>query len=448
MCTNPIKIYNKSKYHDPTNTRVFLQVPCGKCAECIAQKRAEWSLRSSIEYDFCKKNGGYVYFDTLTYNNENIPRFRDHACFQRKHIQDFLKRIRKRIASDYNIRKRAFRYFYVSEYGHQYKRPHYHILFYVSNHELPYYVLKKYIKEEWIYGFTDLNSVKQPFRGIVESEMCCQYVAKYVTKPDSYIFDLQDNYKDIVSKEEFRKYFYPFHQQSTGFGESILFDMTQLEHFKQMFCVFRHTKYTLPLYYIRKLYYNLVTMPDGSSSWQLSENGLQFVPQYKYKLYEDYKNRLCAFVDAAPQFLAVPSICRKVTSFIAKNDLYFPEHSQVSGCDIRYCTLFLRLFDSDFLAKFAFWKRFEEGYIDLTQLENYKDFAYDNELVYLSFYGDGSENRAVLSARIDAAFVPKYKVFDSLLKVFKSSIGELKMLNLEKQLKFKRMFNYLEYANC
>lgn len=423
-----------------------MTVPCGKCPECIQQKRAEWSLRSAVEFDYCTKNGGYVYFDTLTYRDRDIPRYREHACFLRKHLQDFLKRIRKRIAKDYGIKERAFRYFYVSEYGHEHKRPHYHILFFVPG-SFPYTALKKYIKEEWIYGFTDLNSVKFPFRGVVQNQFCCEYVAKYVSKPDNYISSLYDHLKDELSKDEFRRYFHPFHQQSTGFGEALLFDKKNLEHFKEMFCIFNRKKYTLPVYYVRKLYYNLVTNSDGSQSWRENDLGCQFIPQYKYALYEDYTERLRAFVDAVPQYLTISKVYHDVKLFLDKDADLFSENSVSDFSSIDSICKFFRCFDSDFLSRYSYWCRFVKGYLiqddSFHPLINFT--ANEKVLIELDCFTD--VDRHLLTASLDASTEKEFLFFDKLLTVIRSSLGELDKNVARLKEKTRKLFNYLDYGN-
>ena len=444
MCTSPIKVLNKSHYHSPKALRLYITVPCGKCAECIAQKKAEWSLRSSIEYDYCVRNGGYVFFDTLTYSPDNLPRFREHACFQRKHIQDFLKRIRKRIVVEHGIKQRAFRYFYVSEYGHEHKRPHYHILFFVSS-ILPYTDLKKYIKEEWIHGFTDLNSVKFSYRGIVKSLFCCQYVAKYVTKPDSFIYELYESMKYDISLEDFRKHFAPFHQQSTGFGESLLFDSKNLENFKEMFCVFNRKRFTLPMYYIRRLYYKLVENPDGSKSWRENDLGIQLIPQYKYKLYEDYTENLRSFVDSLPQLFRIPKVVQNLWTFFNKDDDQCGRLPRPDSCDYDILCSFFRRFDNDFLTRYAYWKRFEQGYIIYDSSFHPLNLL-ANEKV-LSYFDCYSADRSVLLTSLDSTTEPENLFFDSLLTNIRSSLGECDMNLLNLTDKTKRLFTFLNYGN-
>jgi len=55
-------------------------------------------------------------FLTLTYDNENLPAT---GSLNKKHFQDFMKRLRKRIG-------RPLRFFHCGEYGDKFARPHYH----------------------------------------------------------------------------------------------------------------------------------------------------------------------------------------------------------------------------------------------------------------------------------------------------------------------------------
>lgn len=69
MCLNPIKIRNPTQNISRSGgQKLMLEVPCNQCAECQLAKRAEWSFRSYQELQHTFRNGGFVYFDTLTYS--------------------------------------------------------------------------------------------------------------------------------------------------------------------------------------------------------------------------------------------------------------------------------------------------------------------------------------------------------------------------------------------
>lgn len=106
-CLHPITLRR------PGRVPERFEVPCGKCSLCLSRKRSDWSFRLMCETELADS----AYFITLTYNDENCP-----CICNKKHIQDFLKRFRKRINSA------PVRYFCVCDYGGKFGRPHYHLL--------------------------------------------------------------------------------------------------------------------------------------------------------------------------------------------------------------------------------------------------------------------------------------------------------------------------------
>jgi len=96
-----------------------IDVPCGKCAACLTNRRTDWTLRLSIEMEYAST----AHFITLTYSDENIYYNKDFKpSVYKKDMQDYMKRIRKHCPES------KIRYYLVGEYGTQTKRPHYHIL--------------------------------------------------------------------------------------------------------------------------------------------------------------------------------------------------------------------------------------------------------------------------------------------------------------------------------
>lgn len=109
-------------------------VPCGRCDACLVRMRQEWTYRLREEERHCKCS----FFITLTYDNENLPIrefveedtgavFYD-ACNNKKDIQDFNKRLRKRLASE-GVKTR---FYLISEYGPNTQRPHYHGIYFLD----------------------------------------------------------------------------------------------------------------------------------------------------------------------------------------------------------------------------------------------------------------------------------------------------------------------------
>lgn len=93
-------------------------VSCGKCLPCLVNKRNDWSFRLMEEFK-ASKGAGFI---TLTYH----PKFLPEKGLNKRHVQLFLKRLRKSIG-------KKIRYFCVGEYGTKLGRPHYHLL--IFNYE-------------------------------------------------------------------------------------------------------------------------------------------------------------------------------------------------------------------------------------------------------------------------------------------------------------------------
>lgn len=121
-------------------------VPCGKCAQCKANLRAEWCGRLAVENYHTKRS----YFVTLTYSDENL-KFSNQGVpsVWKHHIQKFLKRVRKVIKC---------RYFCTSEYGSKTQRPHYHIIFFLEE-DMEVLDFGNLMERKWTNGIIHLGDV-------------------------------------------------------------------------------------------------------------------------------------------------------------------------------------------------------------------------------------------------------------------------------------------------
>jgi len=86
---------------------------CGQCLPCRINKRREWMHRIVLESTLHSDNA----FVTLTYSDEFLP---DNGSLEPRHLQLFLKRLRKK------FEPHKLRFFAVGEYGEITERPHYH----------------------------------------------------------------------------------------------------------------------------------------------------------------------------------------------------------------------------------------------------------------------------------------------------------------------------------
>lgn len=132
--------YSKVNIRTPKGN---INVPCGKCPQCLEVRRAEWTFRILEEEKTCKSS----HFVTLTYNDENLPRSRDGTpTIDKSDHQNFVKILRKKT-------KEKIKYFAVSEYGSQFDRPHFHSIMFNANQDI--------IHESWKKGFVNIGEVTQ-----------------------------------------------------------------------------------------------------------------------------------------------------------------------------------------------------------------------------------------------------------------------------------------------
>lgn len=175
MCYIKKKLRNRVlDSHRTGFDKEFIKAPCGCCPQCRKTRSNDWLVRSYFEFLGNRNN---VYFVTLDFDEQHIPRFprwTGKPCFDSEVMKHFLARLRQQIG--------PFRYFYVSEYGGLLKRPHYHIIV------RPLQKLSKskfftVIHKTWQQGhFTDievLDSVNNnPMKAI---EYVCSYTTKDIT---------------------------------------------------------------------------------------------------------------------------------------------------------------------------------------------------------------------------------------------------------------------------
>lgn len=125
-CYHPLHGY-QSRYLNPTGKRSWvsklsmalnaerLSIPCSRCIGCRLEHSRQWACRCMHEAQLHEDNC----FLTLTYSEENLPYG---GTLIKKHHQDFLKRLRKK------IEPKRISYLHCGEYGGKYRRPHYHTL--------------------------------------------------------------------------------------------------------------------------------------------------------------------------------------------------------------------------------------------------------------------------------------------------------------------------------
>lgn len=145
---------------------IYIQVPCGKCILCRNRKKSEWEFRALCESATSETQ---PLFATLTYDNDNLPS----QGVVKKHVQDFLKRLRKRLSlCGYDVAGKL-RYFCCAEYGSRTQRPHYHLIFWNFPEMETLHKRLEFIEESWQQGFCYVVPVQHGGIG---------YVMKYMRK--------------------------------------------------------------------------------------------------------------------------------------------------------------------------------------------------------------------------------------------------------------------------
>lgn len=255
MCTQPIRIKNRSRFYRENHFRPELIVPCGQCDDCRLQNQNEWSVRCLAEVQHCLNQGGKVLYFTLTYNNNCLPTIdldingtiRTVPAFNHKDKDRFFNSLRKHF-SRLGVKK-PFRYIITSEYGSNplaTRRSHYHVFLFFSPECVEVLPnsdnkVKQLIQKYWSYSFWQngkrvsrilgfVRWSKNPPQGFgiwVTKEYAAVYATKYVSKdldfynnPDIQSYFYADG-KRIQSRfTQFRKHL-PRHFQSLGFGAQL-----------------------------------------------------------------------------------------------------------------------------------------------------------------------------------------------------------------------------------
>lgn len=205
MCLNPQYMHNKGKYLETTykgekGTPYDIEVyaKCGNCIQCTNEKSNNWVIRNRYE----AKAHNKICFITLTYAES--PYF-----LIRKHLQDFIKRLRRELERKEKIKIRIF---YNGEYGEKNNRPHYHVIIYgweEKQEKLKYKRLNK--KNNIIYESETINKLWK--HGIhayqIFNKKEINYIALYNTARESekrdYIISIENTkklLKELKKKEQ------------------------------------------------------------------------------------------------------------------------------------------------------------------------------------------------------------------------------------------------------
>ena len=367
MCLTPIHKKSNTKYFSPAGlSRIWMDLPCGKCAECLEMKKTERYFRTYMQIHDTLSKGGFVLFDTLTYDDQYVPHISDQynvdsqydfTCFNPEHFRSFMGKLRKRLKrKGINADEDHLKYLFVSEYGtsdqpwrdkfgflhNPTHRPHYHVLFFSTDPRLGPETLSWYISQCWIYGKCDgmvdrgraymLHNTFQKGADPARLRGLSEYVVKYMDKSSDFQQKIDNridamvrtiyeddsvylNYVDSARELFDRKYigsrwFFDKEQYkrrlkryvdkyirrkvsrsisqysriSRGYGLGYLkssdFDwelffskgMVKMPDSQKVYVFL-----PMPMYYLRKLFYETRKAPDGSRYWMPKNEGVQYL---------------------------------------------------------------------------------------------------------------------------------------------------------------------------
>lgn len=153
MCFSPVVMRQK----DAFGVEVVQEFPCGKCLECLKDKQHAWKIRLVEE----ARDHKFVYFFTLTYNDDSVPFTTLPDGTKVNHvskydIQLWIKRCRIKLERKLK-REIDLKYFVTSEYGPNTGRPHYHGIIFTD--VSPTFISIMFHDWSSQYGFVNFSSV-------------------------------------------------------------------------------------------------------------------------------------------------------------------------------------------------------------------------------------------------------------------------------------------------
>ena len=254
QCAHPLEVPNKTK--DMYDQNLMMNVPCGKCINCLKRRASDWSFRLQQEV----KVSSSACFLTLTYENPPTTDLGYHTL-KKRDFQTFLKRLRKlvpiKMVDNKNVNK--LKYYACGEYGTKTQRPHYHAVLF----NLPHSIISspEQISDTWQNGHIHIanNNLKT-----------INYVVGYMQKQGMVKINEQDNRKP------------EFSLMSKGLGNAYLTpQMIQYYRKRKLFCITKEEGHiiSMPRYYKNIIY----------SKEELSELYQIWLDEYNYDFLQDWE---------------------------------------------------------------------------------------------------------------------------------------------------------------
>lgn len=154
----------------------YIEVPCGKCPNCLKRRTASWLYRLETE----SLRWSHHYFLTLTYEDDLLPvSFNGYATLQPDDVTRFIKRLRKLVGD--------LCYYYCGEYGDKLQRPHYHVILFANAD------IKHHIENEWCEPNASSLAVKAAIPYATPQQLRSPYGHVHFgdVKPESITYTVQ-----------------------------------------------------------------------------------------------------------------------------------------------------------------------------------------------------------------------------------------------------------------
>lgn len=453
MCVNSKLVYTRALHADNLSA-IRINTKCGNCIECNLSKVDGYLLRCSSELALLiRKRSGFVYFDTLTYNDKNLPRDLGFSHFRLSDVRTFVRTLKRYINETYPLsakdRKKYFKlsYLITCEYGTTpgaTHRPHYHCLFFVDHPLCSAAKFHELITKAWKKGHTDLSHNSDYTRGVVYSSCsipgyiprpvknALMYVCKYVAKDNSLdekIKTLSPEQIEVANLYEFK----PRPIISINFGKCLLHELEQAQNLiDKGYFSFRQPgdkkprEIPIPAYYYRKLFYNVVKTIDKDG-----KQHVEWVPiadklvEFKTKhLEKNISTRI--------------NVLKSLLSTDYANDIY-------AGTSQSYRTYIYQLLNGRTLKDYVIYTQFYRNRYNRDNIINVQNYTLqsvapliDKPRFDLQLYDclDFQQRRKFISNYlINQNSAPEFEHFDdvyTLFSVLESKLKKQKALNAEK----------------
>lgn len=324
MCLAPVRIIPKYREVNYLGSAFYQNVPCNDCPECRKKHATDFVTRYHFDAMATINQGGFIYLDTLTWNerqvhkhfkvrhfsHDDVKRFK--ANMEAKAINKILQhRGQSRACKNIDAAKALYRSsckpLLVEEYGGDYHRPHIHLSVF---NRIPFFTpvdIEELVITSWVNDKgVRLGGIenKNPYFKLIRSSIGVgHYISDYLAKDDDYYSVIKKRAKQIINKfginskiyERFqellssdykpRRYYYQ------GFGRSIeeVYKASDLlardkiaipDSFKVK------KEVPVPAYTIRRLFKTRIKRPDDTYKEVWNNSGINYVIKTERKRYE------------------------------------------------------------------------------------------------------------------------------------------------------------------